>query len=156
MGKWKHWLTVAVLLLVLSCGGDNAITEGTSTIAPELASKYQAAGEKLDSARSPSKKWGDGSNWQDGRSHEPPPLPLPPETEILDGMTCAQWEALEMAVFPESDNYTVSNWHRQPNSSKIGDQWRSNLAEAIWGDLPQADNWMEENNFLEDCGSLMR
>ena len=123
---------------------------------PELASKYRAVGAEMAARRSPDKKWEDGSNWHDGRSHEPPLLPLPPDTEILECMTCTQWEALEMSVFPESDDYDGMNWHRQPDADRIGDQWNANLVDTIWGDLPEADEWMEGENFIDSCGSLMR
>ena len=85
----------------------------------ELSVRYLEAGERLAGERSPDVAWSDGSNWHDGISHQLPELPLPLRVAVEDGLTCAQWEALNIAVFPESNDYDLGNWRQHPESDQI-------------------------------------
>ena len=131
-----------------------AIAEGADSAAvePDLAQKYRDAGAALDSQRDGTTTWADGSHWQDGSSHQLPDLPLEPEVRILSRMTCAQWEALNMAVFPQGEGYSEFNWHEHPDADVIGQKWKENLAEAVWGRNSQALTWLERESFPNECG----
>ena len=125
-------------------------TAGPSS--PALTQQYQNAGTALDSQRDGTTTWADGSHWRDGSSHQLPDLPLEPEARILSMMTCAQWEALNMAVFPQGEGYSEFNWHEHPNADVIGQKWKENLAEAVWGRNSQALTWLERESFPNECG----
>ena len=124
--------------------------------AADLAARYTTAGERLYEERTPDVAWEDGSNWQDGVSHQLPELPLAMDTDITEGMTCAQWEALEIAVFPEGEDYDRTDWWTHPDSDEIGTRWKENLARTIWGDSEASINQMVWENFMDSCGSQMR
>ena len=124
--------------------------------AADLAAKYTAAGERLYEERTPGVAWEDGSNWQDGISHQLPELPLAMNMNITEGMTCAQWEALNMAVFPEGEDYDRGNWWAHTDADEIGERWKENLARTIWGDSEASINQMVWENFMDSCGSRMR
>ena len=147
-------MALAILLFVLACGTGDAPAEPNSIFVPELVSEYTSAGAEMAARRDPDKTWEDGSNWHDGQSQEPPAVPLAPGSRILDGMTCAQWEALEMASFPEG--YTLRNWDLNPDADKIADLWRANMADVVWGAAPEADEWLERENFMDSCGRKIR
>ena len=122
-------LAVLVVLLLVAC---SVATPPTATpeqdaepaIAPPAPEplttserEYREAGESLNSKRSPDVAWADGSNWRDGVSHELPSLPIAPSARILDGMTCIQWEALNIAVFP--DGYDILDWYRRTTPTRL-------------------------------------
>ena len=75
---------------------------------------------------------------------------------ITEGMTCAQWEALNMAVFPEGEDYDRGNWWAHTDADEIGERWKENLARTIWGDSEASINQMVWENFMDSCGSRMR
>ena len=81
---------------------------------PGFARQYRDAGAALDKQRDVTVTWADGSNWRDGISHHPPELPLGPEAHILSNMTCTQWEALNMAVFPPRGGLQRTQLARTP------------------------------------------
>ena len=122
-----------------------------------LAAAYTEAGERLGRERSPALTWADGSNWNDGVSDQVPDLPLSLDTRIQDGMTCAQWEALEVAAFPEGEGYDRSSWWQHPDSDEIATEWEQNLAVAVWG---QGNEAMARkfigSPFADHCGERMR
>lgn len=89
-------------------------------------------------------------------SHQLPPLPLSPNTRIASGMTCAQWEAIQSATFPESEEYNAQNWYRRDDADEIAERWNANLADAVWGESTEADQWLERESFMEVCGNVMR
>ena len=138
------------------------LTTPTPTVAEaaakaELARKYTEAGEGLDEARSPDLTWSDGSNWRDGVSHQLPDLPLSLRVGVQEGMTCAQWEALEIAVFPEGESYNRSNWWGHPDSDEIRTLWREELARAVYGgDYGAMAREFIGAVFTDHCGSRMR
>ena len=123
----------------------------------ELTANYVEAGERLSGERSPDITWSDGSNWHDGISHQLPELPLPLRVAPQEGLTCAQWEALNMAVFPESNDYDRSNWWGRSDSGEISALWRENLARAVYGDRygAMARKFIGPV-FTDHCGSRMR
>ena len=127
------------------------------TAKSELAAKYTEAREWLDEARSPDLTWSDGSNWRDGVSDRLPELPLAPGVEVTEGMTCAQWEALEIAVFPEGEGYGLSDWWQHPDSDEISERWKENLARAVYGnDQGAAAIRFIGAEFTVHCGERMR
>ena len=131
---------------------------GMQCALPTLAERYHCAGDSLAAEREQEIVWKDDSNWSDGRSASMPNLPLPPGTPILQGMTCTQWEALNMASFPyDAFQYAYSpyNWHLSEQVDQIADAWTSGTAESIWGSDPQRDNLLENSSFMELCGALM-
>lgn len=121
----------------------------------QLATRYTQAGRELDGERSPNLAWADGSNWRDGVSDQLPALPLALDVDVGVGMTCAQWEALEMAVFPEGEDYDQSNWWGRPNSGEIKELWKENLARTIWGDSETSVYRMVGVFFRDSCGERM-
>ena len=121
-----------------------------------LSDRYSQVGEHLDSRRSPGSVWADGSNWVDGVSHRMPTLPIAPSDRILDGMTCAQWEALNIAVFPHAPGYDTLNWYQRADADEIADKWNQNLADAIWGPHPNSLVRLERESFADSCGQRMR
>ena len=125
-------------------------TAGPSS--PALTQQYHDAGAELDSQREGTLTWADGSNWRDGSSHRMPDLPLEPAARILSRMTCAQWEALNVTVFPQGEGYSEFNWHENPDDDLIGQRWKENLTSAVWGNHPQAPKWLERENFGQECG----
>ena len=132
-------------------------TESGPAANAELAAKYTEAGEGLGEARSPDITWSDGSNWRDGVSDRLPDLPLALNVDIQEGMTCTQWEALEMAVFPEGEGYDLSNWTWRSDSDEIATRWKENLARVIWGDGNGAMARKFIGPVFEDhCGSRMQ
>ena len=153
-------LVFGTLSVFIACGGEASPDAPTSTPYEQsdsvLAQKYQEAGERLYAERSSSKAWQDGSNWTDGVSHQLPPLPLNPAARIASGMTCAQWEAIQSAVFPESEEYNAQNWWHREDSEEIAERWNASLADAIWGNPPEAAQWLERENFMDICGNVMR
>ena len=100
-------------------GIESEIAGGSdSTREPEFDQQYQNAGAALDSQRDGTTTWADGSHWRDGSSHQLPDVPLEPAARILSKMTCAQWEALNMAVFPQGEGYSEFNWQEHPNADR--------------------------------------
>ena len=142
---------IFVLVLAVAC-------TGTPPAAPQpdltLADAYQQWGEKLYSERSSEVRWEDGSNWTDGVSHLPPPLPIGRDEYIGPDFTCAQAELLEMTAFPEE--YDISTWASHRDSGIIGEQWRQNHATLVWGGHPWALDVYEGVSFSDQCGSRMR
>ena len=123
----------------------------------ELTAKYLEAGERLSKERSPDVAWSDGSNWHDGISHQLPGLPLPLGVAPQEGLTCAQWETLWIAVFPEGDGYDRSSWRQHPDSDQISTLWTENLARVVYGD----DYGAMAREFIgpvftDHCGSRMQ
>ena len=133
------------------------LEKGMQCALPTLAERYHCAGDSLAAERRQENVWKDGSNWSDGQSASMPNLPLPPGTPILQGMTCTQWEALGLASFPYDafQSYSPMNWHLSEQVNQIADEWQSRKAESIWENDPSRDNLLENNNFMELCGSLM-
>ena len=122
----------------------------------KLSERYKCKGESLYRERGDGydKVWSDGSNWYDGQSDQMPSLPLPPETPILDGMTCAQWEVVKAASRPVGvDGHT---WYLSPKADEIAEEWGKNKAKNICGTVPGADDWLEKYDFRTLCGSLMQ
>ena len=150
-------LLVPLLLAALSCAGSEPnASAACDAHTSESARRYCAAGESLNAERTPGKSWSDGSNWRDGVSHLPPSTPLEPSANILPNLTCTQWEALNMSVFPEGLAYGPQDWYSAPSADAIAAEWKRNLARAIWGEHPQATKWMERENFITSCGSMMK
>ena len=154
-------LVSTLLTLAIACSPTTPAhpspTQMPSIPESELAQKYRLAGEGLASRRFPNRSWGDRSNWSDGVSHSLPALPLEPDTRIWSGgMTCAQWEALDIAVFPEGED--IMRWHLEPHADAIEEWWEANLAMVVWGEEehPQAIAWAKRENFTTSCGSLMK
>ena len=138
---------------MLACGS-TTVPDDPPTSA-ELPGRYQAAGERLYAERSSSVTWADGSNWGDGISHELPELPIGLLTPIHEAMTCAQWEALESAVFPEGEGYDRSNWQEQGEANDISGRWRRHLAVTLFGESDSAVGRLQANDFVQVCGSRM-
>lgn len=132
-------------------------TPVAAPIDPALAQRYRDAGERLDRERKPHWVWADGSNWHDGRSHEPPSLPIPLGANLYDQMTCMQNEVLLMAVFPEGRGYDQYNWHLQRDADEISAQWEQAMAEAVWGSDPGAAEARKraDQEWPEVCGHAM-
>ena len=122
----------------------------------EIAAKYALAGERLYRERTSEVAWADGSNWTDGVSHELPELPIPLSAGVVEGMTCAQWEALNMALFPEGKDYDLSNWWQHPDSDEIGEVWKENLGRTIYGTEHFPVIQLLGANFADNCGTRMR
>lgn len=150
----QHGYTEEEIRLLEETLGIAEAAEGSEKHPADLAEKYRLAGEKLDADRPPSVKWTDQSNWHDGISHLLPKLPLEPAAPIRTSMTCAQSEALQMAVFPDGED--AMTWHLEPNAEDIAKQWGLNLATTIWGEHPQAMEWYERETFQETCGAMMQ
>lgn len=159
MAKPSSSLSLALagfLLLLLACTspGEPNFLENPTLTPTELERAYHESGESLNAARSPNRKWADGSNWLDGVSHLLPTLPIAEGEFIRDNLTCTQAEALLMAAFPLGAD--IETWHMEPNSDEIGDAWEYNHATLIWGNHPDALEWYQRENFGDTCGNLMR
>ena len=126
----------------------------TDTPPSEFAAAYRREGEKLYAARSPGVAWLDGSNWTDGISDRPPSLPIEPGAPIGSGVTCAQEEIIQMTAFPAGED--PMTWHMEADADAIGSLWTLNKATAIWGEHPEALDWLDREPFSQRCGSLMQ
>ena len=115
---------------------------------------YQDWGEWINYGRNPTLKWADGSNWWDGKSGQPPSLPIPEAAYEEFHMTCAQSEVLLFVAFPEGED--VNNWDLKPNYLEVLEEWDANYATLVWGDHSQALQWFERTENEEWCGDALR
>ena len=169
MPKTLHSVLLGLMILAIALGcSESPASPSTPTALPPTPTPPPAEGsyiwwgEELHSPRSPGLKWGDSSNWIDGRSHLEPELPLEINEYIGPNLTCAQAEIIIMVTFPPE--YDIDTWHTRSDWEKIADEWDRRQAILLYGEIVKSFSkrgltQLRNNRYASwdrSCGDTMR
>lgn len=133
-----------LIALLIACGKHSG---GHLDPEREFLWTYEAWGNQFHYEREKDFAWKDGSNWKDGISSTPPPLPIPAGEPPSTVMTCAQEEVINMVAVPDGAGPYESREFPDPKLD-----WETNFSMIVWGeDYPQAGDWRAKDPFDKRC-----